>query len=180
MNSALIGFLGAILGAGIALLGTMLTNKLGYKNLFAEVVSKNRMDCINNFREELSVFLGTAKLVHDLCLKKCSLCDETKYLDKMECCKPICNGEKAECCKLICDLEKVRVKLLTRLNQDISKEGNEYNKKFAMLISEFKIFNIDDDFIDKYNEIIKVARGILEPEWVKVKKEAKGENQNVG
>ena len=27
MNSALIGFLGAILGAGIALLGTMLTNK---------------------------------------------------------------------------------------------------------------------------------------------------------
>lgn len=169
MNSALIGFLGAILGAGIALLGTMLTNKLGYKNLFAEVVSKNRMDWINNFREELSVFLGTAKLVHDLCLKKCSLCDETK-----------CNEEKAECCKLICDLEKARVKLLTRLNQDISKEGNEYNKKFAMLISEFKIFNIDDDFIDKYNEIIKVARGILEPEWVKVKKEAKGENQNVG
>lgn len=28
MNSALIGFLGAILGAGIALLGAMLTNKL--------------------------------------------------------------------------------------------------------------------------------------------------------
>lgn len=168
MNEALSGLLGAILGAGIALLGTMLTNKLGYKNLFAEVVSKNRMDWINNFREELSVFLGTAKFVHDLCLKKCSLCDETKCLDK------------AERCKLICDLEKARVKLLTRLNQDISKDGNEYNKKFAALISELQIFNTDDDFIDKYNEIIKVARGILEPEWVKVKKEAKGENQNVG
>ena len=176
MNEALSGLLGAILGAGIALLGTMLTNKLGYKNLFAEVVSKNRMDWINNFREELSVFLGTAKLVHDLCLKKCSSCDETKCLDKAE----LCDKEKAECCKLICDLEKARVKLLTRLNQDISKEGNEYNKKFATLISEFKIFNTNDDFIDKYNEIIKVARGILEPEWIKVKKEAKGENQNVG
>ena len=168
MNEALSGLFGTLLGAGIALLGTMLTNKLGYKNLFAEVVSKNRMDWINNFREELSVFLGTAKLVHDLCLKKCSLCDETKCLDK------------AERCKLICDLEKARVKLLTRLNQDISKDGNEYNKKFAALISELQIFNTDDDFIDKYNEIIKVARGILEPEWVKVKKEAKGENQNVG
>lgn len=180
MNSALIGFLGAILGAGIALLGTMLTNKLGYKNLFAEVVSKNRMDWINNFREELSVFLGTAKLVHDLCLKKCSLCDETKYMDKMECCKPICNGEKAECCKLICDLEKARVKLLTRLNQDISKDGNEYNKKFATLINDFEVFSSKDNFPKKYNDIIDMARKILEPEWVKVKKEAKGENQNVG
>lgn len=167
MNSALIGFLGAILGAGIALLGTMLTNKLGYKNLFAEVVSKNRMDWINNFREELSVFLGTAKFVHDC------------YTNKSSSCMINCQNT-GMCCELACNAERARVKLLTRLNQDISKEGNEYNKKFATLISEFKIFNIDDDFIDKYNEIIKVARGILEPEWVKVKKEAKGENQNVG
>ena len=152
MNEALSGLLGTLLGAGIALLGTMLTNKLGYKNLFAEVVSKNRMDWINNFREELSVFLGNTP----------------------------CGRERQGCCELACNAERARVKLLTRLNQDISKEGNEYNKKFATLISEFKIFNIDDDFIDKYNEIIKVARGILEPEWVKVKKEAKGENQNVG
>lgn len=168
MNEALSGLLGAILGAGIALLGTMLTNKLGYKNLFAEVVSKNRMDWINNFREELSVFLGTAKLVHDLCLKKCSLCDETKCLDK------------AECCKLICDLEKARVKLLTRLNQDISKDGNEYNKEFADHINKLDFWNKGFNFDDEYKKIVDMARKILEPEWVKVKKEAKGENQNVG
>lgn len=167
MNEALSGLLGTLFGAGIALLGTMLTNKLGYKNLFAEVVSKNRMDWINNFREELSVFLGTAKFVHDCCTNKGSSC-------MINC------QNTGKCCELACNAERARVKLLTRLNQDISKEGNEYNKKFATLISEFKIFNIDDDFIDKYNEIIKVARGILEPEWVKVKKEAKGENQNVG
>ena len=167
MNEALSGLFGTLLGAGIALLGTMLTNKLGYKNLFAEVVSKNRMDWINNFREELSVFLGTAKLVHDC------------YTNKGSSCMINCQNT-GNCCELACNAERARVKLLTRLNQDISKEGNEYNKKFATLISEFKIFNTDDDFIDKYNEIIKVARGILEPEWVKVKKEAKGENQNVG
>ena len=46
------------------------------------------------------------------------------------------------------------MKLLTRLNQDISKDGNEYNKKFATLINDFEVFSSKDNFPKKYNVVI--------------------------
>ena len=36
-----------------------------YRQLFAKAVSQNRMDWINKWRENLSVFLTAAKVLHD-------------------------------------------------------------------------------------------------------------------
>lgn len=86
------------------------------------------------------------------------------------------------------EAERARVKLLTRLNQDITKQGNEYNKNFSNLLMNIDLRKLtndgknngnSNDFGDIMNQAVKYARKILEPEWARVKKEAKGEEQNV-
>lgn len=98
----MLAFIGGIIGVVVGFLGSWLALKFNYKQLFADTVSKNRMDWINNFREELSIVLGTYKV---LPYKK-------TYAD-------------------ILKAERARVKLLTRLNQDTAKASNEYNAIFA-------------------------------------------------
>lgn len=177
-------FISGVIGALIGFLGSFLALRLEYKKLFAETVSKSRMKWIDNFRKEFSVFFGTCSYLMNQHFsenegpKKNSLNTGEKNDDETE-------SQKEEA---LLEAERARVKLLTRLNQDITKQGNEYNKNFSNLLMNIDLRKLtndgknngnSNDFGDIMNQAVKYARKILEPEWARVKKEAKGEEQNV-
>ena len=132
------GALGAMIGAGVS----FLTLKYNYRDLYARNISANRMDWINNFREEIGLIVAALN----------------------------CDGAD-----VAYEAEKARASLLTRLNLDTSKEGNEFNGVMADVLNGI-------DFEKKYvnskniaDTLIELSRKILEPEWQRVKKETGGD-----
>ncbi|MBQ2819204.1 MAG: hypothetical protein IJF14_02330 [Clostridia bacterium] len=123
-------------------IGGIVTFKYNYNSLFAENVSKHRMDWINNFREEMSVIISAIQ-------------GGCRYNDTSS----MKNAYKA------------RAKLRTRLNQDISRFGNEYNQILDEMLRDLTFCQKDNE---KVETLIYLSRKILEPEWQKVKREARG------
>ena len=76
-----------------------LSVKFSYKDLYARTVSENRMHCIDNFREEISIIVATLAIQSNYCRK-------TKHSN-------ISNKD-------VIEAEKARAKLLTRLNMRTS------------------------------------------------------------
>ena len=141
MEEIFSGLIGAIVGA----FGACLTLRFNYRQLFAENVSKSRMQWIDNFREELSIILGVARLS---------------------------KAEKSSKYDLIYKAEKARVKLLTRLNLNTKKYGNEFNELFQ---DKLRTLKFDESYTEEeLFDIIEISRKILEHEWKIVKNEAKG------
>lgn len=147
----------AIIGAIVGFIASALTLRFSYKQLFAQTVSQNRMDWINNFREELSIVVGTAKYLN-------YIHQQNKYSD--------IDGNTYQPSEQVLSAEKARVKLLTRLNTNSTKEGNEYNDVFAEMINMLEFTGNDN--LSLIKKIEETAKLILEPEWKRVKKEAKG------
>ena len=141
---------GVIISVSLSTLIGLLSTRFNYKQLFAQTVSSNRMNWIDNFREEFSIFIGTA------CYLRNSSCH--------------CKGYKKE----IITAERARVKLLTRLNQDTTKLGNEFNEVFASRLNDINLYAPATITSDKIEALISLSRAILEPEWNRVKREAKG------
>ena len=85
MDEYMLNFLAALVGAFLGSLGTFLTVRLGYKQLFAKTVSANRMDWINVWRENISRFLACAEILinHTCDCKKEHNCDNCKKHYKM-------------------------------------------------------------------------------------------------
>ena len=73
--------------------------------------------------------------------------------------------------------EKARTKILTRINLDTTKRGNEYNKALSDILNniDFKNPYIDNEPYEK--ALIELTRKILEPEWKRVKQEAGGDKK---
>ena len=165
----MLAFISGIIGVVVGFLGSWLALKFNYKQLFADTVSKNRMDWINNFREELSIVLGTYRALPHKKVK--SVKDES---DKGESENPDTDNPAPEIEPAdILKAEQARVKLLTRLNQDTAKASNEYNAIFAQKLNSID-FNLGYKKV-LYNELVDYSRKILEVEWRRVKKEAQGE-----
>ena len=143
----------AIIGAFVGFLSSLLFLRCDYRQLFAQTVSNSRMNWIDNFREEFSIFIGTAK-----------------YIKHREYFQTVTEDH-------IIQAEKSRVKLLTRLNQNIDIIGNEFNEVFAKKLNEIHLQDSSTITDEKIDMLISLSREILEPEWQKVKKEAKGEGQ---
>lgn len=77
--------------------------------------------------------------------------------------------------KNVYEAEKARAKLLTRINMDISKPGNEYNGVFEKMLFEIDFNNLSNVNVDNIIEkLTEVSRKILEYEWKRVKEEAGG------
>lgn len=187
-------FISGVIGALIGFLGSFLALRLEYKKLFAETVSKSRMKWIDNFRKEFSVFFGTCSYLMNQHLSEPGELKkdgrQVEKNDESQNGKVKNNENKNDSLReqAMLEAERARVKLLTRLNQDITKQGNEYNKIFSDLLVDIDLSNLQkggksngnsNDFGDIMNQAVKYARKILEPEWARVKKEAKGEEQNV-
>jgi hypothetical protein len=177
-----------IIGAAIGFLGSFLTLKLGYKKLFAETVSNRRMEWIDNFREEFSVFAGTWEYLNEHKSQpaqggKNEPIAQNENVKRFVVVYKANRSEKEsdELKKAEIEARRARAKLLTRLNQSVEKSGNEYNKKFARLLTDMKLDGSGNPLTEqeKMREAIDYARKILEPEWARVKREAKGEEQNV-
>ena len=149
MSEVFSGLIGALIGAILTFIPSVFTIRFSYKQLFAQTVSNSRTNWIDNFREEFSDFLGM-------------VC----FIKNNHCCKT--------CKKEIIKAERARVKLLTRLNQDTTKNGNEFNEVFASRLNDINLYAPATITSDKIEALISLSRAILEPEWNRVKREAKG------
>lgn len=155
--SSLIAFLSALIGVIVGVI-------VAKRNVYAETVSRSRNAWLNDFREELSIFLGAMRRVHDS--YGCPISKE-------------CDGKNnnitpCQLSEIINEAEKARYKLLTRLNMDLSKEGNTLNPSLDVLIRSVDFSNANTCSELHINDILSVSKFILESEWKKVKKEAKG------
>lgn len=160
MDGFLSALIGAVIGALVSAAVTYFTLRFNYRQLFAETVSQNRMDWINNFREEFSTVIGYAAARPGM----------TKGREMRG------SGGSNDSAHLILG-EKARAKLLTRLNLNVDKYGNEYNAVFEERLK--KIDFSKGATRKEIDELIDISRKILEFEWNRVKEEAKGEYQNV-
>lgn len=141
------------------IIGGYFTLKFNYNSLFAENVSKSRMEWISNFREEVSIIIATLEIKKDTLNKSCNESDR-----------------REKSCQYVYDACKARAKLRTRLNLDTSRYGNEYNKVFDEVLLSLK-FDGTDDVEECTEQLVILSRKILEPEWQKVKREARGRDR---
>ena len=149
MEEWVAALLGAIGGALLSFLASWLTLKFNYHQLFAETVSKNRMEWINVWRENISKFLACAEI-----LQKCSLsteCDNCKIVEYKK------------------EFYESRAMITSRLNMD-----EELHVLMFAAINQIDFKTPDSEFAAKREYILELARKILKPEWERVKKEAKG------
>lgn len=146
MNEAICALIGAIAGAIIGFIASILTLRYNYKKLYAETVSNNRMEWINIWRENLAIFLSCARILH---------------------LRPDRND------KDIIDIKKqmyqAQYMITTRLNLAEISHQLIYNA-----ILEIDTSQTNENFNMQCAYIEETARNILKPEWERVKDEAKG------
>ncbi len=161
MEYLLAGLSGGLIGAVLSFIISFLTLRFNYRQLFAETVSKNRMEWINVWRENVAIFLSRAQALREkekrapggcgllICLKKSNQEDSTN---------------------LETELYKARSMITTRLNMEEEPHILMYG---ALMNFDWKMK--DDLEFQKQCEVVELlAREILKPEWERVKKEAKG------
>ena len=136
----------ALIGAAVGFLIVLFTVRFNYKQLFAQTVSQNRMEWINSFRGEVSEIIDCLKMPFDR---------RKEY---------------------VYAAEKARAKLLTRLNMDLSKPGNENNKLLSDCLNGID-FSSRKSYDAEIEELLELTRKVLEHEWKRVKQEAKGKKR---
>lgn len=152
MNEAICTLVGAIVGALIGFIASTLTLRYNYKKLYAETVSKNRMEWINIWRENLAIFLSCARILHlpsDSADKKTS--DDKNIIDIKK------------------QMYQAQAMITTRLNLAESSHQLIY-----AAILEIDTSSTNKNFNKQCAYIEETARNILKPEWERVKDEAKG------
>ena len=166
--------IGAVCGGFVSIIGSFVIYKNSCKQIFADNVSKSRMNWIVEFRKEVGTIVATLTILNKTQKETSDIADK------------------------IYEAEKAKIVLLTRLNCDTTKEGNEHNRAFSNLLSELNFMRLDNvqnnnqknttistqikndkSIEDIIEQIIKYTKKILEFEWQRVKREAKGREQNV-
>lgn len=148
MIELLSGLIGSLVGAALGFLASFLTLRLGYHQLFAETVSKNRSEWVNSFRENVSRFLSCAEIFHTRDKKKC---DEERLLSYKK------------------EMLEARALLITSLN---TKEREHVLMYGALTAIDCSPENTR--FYEQQLCITELAQKILKPEWERVKSEARG------
>ena len=148
-KAAYIALVGVMLSVFVTLIINLWQRRYNYHQLFAETVSKNRMDWINVWRENISKFLACAEI-----LQKCQ------------------NAATCEQCKIVeykKEFYESRVMITSRLNM-----SEELHVLMFAAINQISFETTDAEFVAKREYILELARQILKPEWERVKAEAKG------
>lgn len=149
----------------LTLIGVIITVLAGLYTFritnWSKIVSESRNRWINDFRDEIATIVGTIKIINS-------------YLNK--------NVEKCDCDNSEFILEKIyhaevaRARLLTKLNTtSIIGNGNNFPLKELLESIKFNCLKETDDYI--VDEIIDATKKILEPEWRRVKDEARGKSK---
>ena len=148
-----------IIAALIAVIGVIITavvSLIVYKaQRYSENVSKERMNWLRQFRDEIEKISIGLKLNNHYCCK----CPFKNF------------DEKA---KYLLEAEGARYKLISRLNTN-NLEGNQFNLE---LKRELERMDFSQPHKEKYmRRIMFLANAILEREWQKVKKESGDKNE---
>ena len=153
MEEWLAGLLGALIGAALTFFASWLLLRFQYRQLFAQTVSSNRMEWINVWRENISVFLARAEILnrYNCCAAKCKN-------------KTLLTYEK--------ELLEARNMITSRLNMN-----EELHKLMFKAINQISLQTPDKEFAPKREYILELAREILKPEWERVKNEARGKRK---
>ena len=76
------------------------------------------------------------------------------------------------------EAEEARSKLLTRINLDTSRPGNEYNAVFLEWLNKADFKNKNTCYKECVaKKLIEISRNILQYEWQRVKEEARGKKK---
>lgn len=144
------------------------TNQINMQKLFAETVSKSRMEWITSFRNEIGIIVAAIKMRNHVIWGNCCGLEAGKgeCADCKECKKKYYTETVPEALKAVSTLR-------TRLNMNITKKGNEYNGRLDEMLSSIDFYNKNQDDVSE-EDLIDVTRKILEPEWRRVKDEARG------
>lgn len=144
------------------------TNQINMQKLFAETVSKSRMEWITSFRNEIGIIVAAIKMRNyvlerncvnsEKCKEKCSDCEECR---------------KKYYTEIVPDALKAVSTLRTRLNMNITKKGNEYHGILDDMLRGIDFYKKKTNDVSD-EDLISVTRKILEPEWGRVKDEAMG------
>lgn len=158
--SALIALAGVVFSAIVSFIVSAAATRFNYKQLFAETVSKNRMEWINVWRENISTFLACAEILH-----------EPSSTTPSECAPPRgrvpSNEEQTRFM-----LYQARAMITSRLNME-----EELHKIMFSAINTLDWSPSNGKFAAQREYILETARQILKPEWERVKHEAKGKNK---
>ena len=145
--AALISASGVFVSLLVTIVFNALASKFNYRKLFAETVSQNRMDWINVWRENVSVFLAASRVLHDFQYKAGPNFDEYVFRQ-----------------------QQAKAMVTTRLNLT-----ENLHQEFLIAINAVDFRCTDEKKFSCACEMVEVlARKILKPEWERVKEEAKG------
>ena len=139
-------------------------NKIDMRKVFAETVSKSRMEWITSFRNEIGTIVAAIKMRNHVLEGKCCNLAKGTCADCKECKKKYYTEVVPEALKAVSTLR-------TRLNMNITKRGNEYNDILDDMLHEIDFYEKNDV---SEEDLISITRKILEPEWGRVKDEAGG------
>lgn len=143
------------IGSIITVIGIVFSTLIGFhqyrENKWCENVSKERTNWLKEFRQEVGSIMSAYALLDNQ-----SNNNEKENLDSY--------------CEIFKKAEEARYKLITRINTNKVK-GNEYNFRYKEILMNI---NIKDKNTYKKEEFMNLTNLILEAEWQKVKREAKG------
>ena len=143
---ALIAVSGVIISVIVSVVIGVITNRFNYNQLYAQTVSANRIDWINVWRENISIFLA---------------CAETLMNN--------CHNKNENLLKIKKEMYEARGMVVSRLNLN-----EEDHRRMLGLMNSFSVECSVYDFVKQREEILELARKILKLEWERVKKEARG------
>lgn len=153
ITSTLIALAGVVFSAIVSFIVSAAATRFNYKQLFAETVSKNRMEWINVWRENISTFLACAEILHEPSGTTPS-------------------GSGAPNDDMRFKLYEARAMITSRLNME-----EELHKIMFSAINTLDWSPSNGKFAAQREYILETARQILKPEWERVKHEAKGKNK---
>lgn len=144
------------------------TNQINMQKLFAETVSKSRMEWITNFRNEIGIIVAAIKMRNYVLERNCCNLEngKGKCSDCEEC-------QKKYYTEIVPRALEAVSTLRTRLNMDITKKGNEYHGILDDMLRGIDFYKKKTNDVSD-EDLISVTRKILEPEWGRVKDEAMG------
>lgn len=141
----------------ITAIGAIVTFIIGiikYKQTrWSENVSKERMEWIKSFRIEVGKIMKAYAVIKN-----------TTQLANLNI-NPQTNIESIKA-----EAEEARYMLITRINTNII-DGNEYNPEYKKILQKLDFNNVSNFPEKRFMELTNI---ILEAEWQKVKKEARG------
>ena len=158
------GFIAGITGAVLGFAASVLALRFHYRDLFAKTVSNNRMEWINVWRENISVFLAYAAILHRVYGASCGEGNDPQQRQDESC--------RAEYLKMEAEMLKARGQVTTRLN--LTEE------KHSLLFAAIKQVDYSAEetrFVAQCEYVEELARQILKPEWERVKNEARGKEK---